>query len=515
MRAPREAMKKGTTIGLLALAAFAPGAALVAQQQPVSTVAAETESAVGGAAAAAIVTDEDRARAHIATRIEDDFAALRTLRPGFPFWQHIFLIPDGSIAFGSRTDGRLLATFPSAGDWTRTAHWEDHGLQSLLDGMSLPRDLDERRDEVATLLEPTVGPVQHNPTRGNFLLPKARRYGAFLDEWAAIYERFGVPAEIGLAQAILESGLDGKTRSSAGAIGLCQWLPRNWRRLDSLTDGIIEIQNQTSQAPFCAAYLLVLSTKYGTFIPALSEHHSGGANVGRTVINGSWLGGASTREQYLLGADLAKDLRTLSPRTFSDIYRTYGPRSYLYAEMVFGNTGTVANLRSTITQQQVYGMRTPRAIPMAEITSRTGLSKDEVQRYNPALVKQVPRGATLYLPRYVRDFGSDVSFWHRPADPDYMAVLNDFVRLEATPEDWDSPAFDAVIRGFERRFRSTNSEEGTVMATVLSYVMQERGLNYRMLTEYRNSTRITELFQRGVQLRTDSLHVAPPVPPGK
>jgi hypothetical protein len=28
------------------------------------------------------------------------------------------------------------------------------------------------------------------------------RYGPFLAEWGAIYERFGVPADIGLAQVI-------------------------------------------------------------------------------------------------------------------------------------------------------------------------------------------------------------------------------------------------------------------------------------------------------------------------
>ena len=32
-------------------------------------------------------------------------------------------------------------------------------------------------------------------------------------------------------------------------------------------------------------YLAVLGTKYGSFIPALSEHNSGGTNVGRTLIN--------------------------------------------------------------------------------------------------------------------------------------------------------------------------------------------------------------------------------------
>ena len=50
--------------------------------------------------------------------------------------------------------------------------------------------------------------------------------------------------------------------------------------LDRLDANVIEAQNQTTQAPYCAAYLTVLATKYGSFIPALSEHHTGGANVG-------------------------------------------------------------------------------------------------------------------------------------------------------------------------------------------------------------------------------------------
>ena len=83
-------------------------------------------------------------------------------------------------------------------------------------GSSCPADLDRRRDEVARLLEARVGPVVHNPTRGLFLLPNAQRYGAFLREWATIYERFGVPAEIGLAQAIVESGFSGTVRRGRG-----------------------------------------------------------------------------------------------------------------------------------------------------------------------------------------------------------------------------------------------------------------------------------------------------------
>ena len=110
----------------------------------------------------------------------------------------------------------------------------------VLAGQRLPRDLDERRDEVARLLEQAAGPVLHNPTRGNFLLPNAQRYGRFLSEWGAIYERFGVPAEVGLAQVILESGLNGTRRSEANAVGFCQWLQGNWKRLNRLSPAEIE-----------------------------------------------------------------------------------------------------------------------------------------------------------------------------------------------------------------------------------------------------------------------------------
>ena len=231
------------------------------------------------------------AEAYSKARLEQDLAAVQTYRPDYQFWQYIFTIPDGRIAFGSATDGRLIATFPATvtGDWTRDAVWQEQGLAGFLNGRTLPKRLNDRRDEVARLLEPVTGPLVHNPTRGQFLIPNAQRYGAFLDEWGAIYERFGVPAEIGLAQAILESGLDGRARSRARALGFCQWLQRNWAFLNKLSPAVIEAYNQTTQAPYCAAYLSILSTMYGSFIPALSEHHSGGVNVGRTLINGELL----------------------------------------------------------------------------------------------------------------------------------------------------------------------------------------------------------------------------------
>jgi hypothetical protein len=97
------------------------------------------------------------------------------------------------------------------------------------------------------------------------------------------------------------------------------------------------------------------------------------------------------------------------------VYRSYGPRSYLYSEMVFGNTLIVNDMIASTAQLPINAMRTARAISLAEITMRTGLPADEVRRFNPALGAQVSAQSTLYLPDYVSEFGSDVAFWRRPA----------------------------------------------------------------------------------------------------
>jgi hypothetical protein len=429
-------------------------------------------------------------------RMQGDLAALQTYRPGFQFWRYIFTIADGSIVFGSNVDGRLLATFPATGEWQSAGTWEDAALGRVLDGRELASDLGDRRDEVARLLTPVVGPVLHNATRGLFLIPNERRYGAFLDEWGAIFERFGVPAEVGLAQALVESGFDGSARSEAQAIGFCQWLLPNWNRLKKLSPVVIEGYNQTTQAPYCAAALSILATKYGSFIPALSEHHAGGTNIGRTLINGERLGGVNTRDRYFLGSDFARDLRIMSPGTYRDVYGSYGPRSIRYAEMVFGNVANVERIRAEVPQLKIHAMRLSREQTLPEIARRAKLSPDEVRRYNPALSRRVPADATLYLPKYISAFGRDVAFWHRPAGRAFAAALDEFLHLNVTPDEWDSPAFDDVLEKFRSRFAETKTEEGAVMAATLAYAMQDRRTSQQaeILADFRSSDQIRQLF---------------------
>ena len=48
------------------------------------------------------------AHIHANARLRADVEAVNEFRPAYPFWQHVFLIPDGRILYGSARDGRLL-----------------------------------------------------------------------------------------------------------------------------------------------------------------------------------------------------------------------------------------------------------------------------------------------------------------------------------------------------------------------------------------------------------------------
>ena len=286
---------------------------------------------------------------------------------------------------------------------------------------------------------------------------------AFLAEWGAIYERFGVPADIGLAQVILESGLNGTRRSEANAVGFCQWLQGNWKRLNRLSP----TRHRGAQPDDAGAVL--------RGVPVGARHQV-------RIVHSRAVRAQRRRHERRADADQRRASRRRGcarplfsgleagprpegpggqgvPGRLSDLWSPLVPvcgdgvRQYVQCQEPDGVDAPGADLRDAHAASDPAGR---------DHHAGHSLSADEVRRFNPALVERVPAQATLYLPVYVSEFGPDVSFWRRPPSPAYAAVLDDFIRLDAGPERWDDPAFAPVLTDFsagsERRTRRRDGD---------------------------------------------------------
>ena len=73
------------------------------------------------------------------------------------------------------------------------------------------------------------------------------------------------------------------------------------------------------------------------------------------------------------------------------------------------------------------------------------------------------------------------------------------MQLDVPFGEWDDRSFAVVLRDFQKRFAATDTEEGTVMATTLAFVLQDQrsSRQAQILAEFRTSPRILRLFERG------------------
>ncbi len=66
---------------------------------------------------------------------------------------------------------------------------------------------------------------------------------------------------------------------------------------------------------------------------------------------------------------------------------------------------------------------------------------------------------------------------------------------------WHEASFEPVLQEHRRRFEASGSEEGTVMAATLAYVIGDLRTSRRaaILDDFRSNGRILDLFKRGAE----------------
>ena len=83
----------------------------------------------------------------------------------------------------------------------------------------------------------------------------------------------------------------------------------------------------------------------------------------------------------------------------------------------------------------------------------------------------------------------------------YVKLINTAPKLWSGIYRWLDPEFEATLKTFQDRFEATRTEEGSVMATALAYVITDLRTSRRgaILEEFRTSARIMDLFKQGVE----------------
>ncbi|WP_165797499.1 transglycosylase SLT domain-containing protein [Solimonas fluminis] len=113
---------------------------------------------------------------------------------------------------------------------------------------------------------------------------KGAKYASII---AAAATRHGVPPDLLMRVAYQESRfrediITGKTRSSAGAVGMFQFMPATARDLG------VDPLNVTSAADGAARYLRQLYRQFGSWSWAVAAYNGGPGNISYFLKNGAW-----------------------------------------------------------------------------------------------------------------------------------------------------------------------------------------------------------------------------------
>ena len=213
-----------------------------------------------------------------------------------------------------------------------------------------------------------------------------RRSGRYISQIQQIFKDRGLPPELTYLP-IVESSFDLNARSSVGALGIWQFMPRTGRQYLRISPGIDERRDPFESSRAAAAYLKEAYENLGSWPLAITSYNFGQGGMSRAVDE--------------VGSDNLVDLI----EKYNHPYWGFAPKHF-YAEFLAAvEIGT--NLSRYFpgleldTAAEIKEIEVTRGTSLAVLIRSSGLKRDEFLGWNPALssaVRVVPAGYRMKIP---------------------------------------------------------------------------------------------------------------------
>jgi membrane-bound lytic murein transglycosylase D len=213
-----------------------------------------------------------------------------------------------------------------------------------------------------------------------------KRSGRYIAQIQEIFRDRGLPPELSYLP-VVESSYDIYARSSVGALGIWQFMPRTGREYMRVNSAVDERRDPIESSRAAASYLKQAYEYLGSWPLAITSYNYGQGGMARAVAT--------------IGSN---DLVELI-RSYNHPYFGFAPKHF-YAEFVAAVEvasdlakyfpGLELDAAAPIHERELSANTT-----IAALTNSTGLSRDELLAWNPALsasIKVVPAGYRVKLP---------------------------------------------------------------------------------------------------------------------
>ena len=213
-----------------------------------------------------------------------------------------------------------------------------------------------------------------------------RRSGRYISQIQQIFKDRGLPPELTYLP-IVESSYDLNARSSVGALGIWQFMPRTGRQYLRIGPGIDERRDPFESSRAAAAYLKEAYENLGSWPLAITSYNFGQGGMSRAVEE--------------VGSENLVDLI----EKYNHPYWGFAPKHF-YAEFLAAvEIGTNLNRYfpglELDTPAEIKEIEVSRGTSLAALIKSSGLKRDEFLGWNPALssaVRVVPAGYRMKIP---------------------------------------------------------------------------------------------------------------------